>query len=112
MANAGRLREVAVFERLTSGAVDDYGNIYSGWSSLATRNVDLVERLGKEAIQGGELSDVVPATLRLRKDSVTSTFTHADRVTVRGALWAIKSIVQTDRKGAMLELLIERGVAL
>ena len=79
---------------------------------MATRNVDLVERLGKEAIQGGELSDVVPATLRLRKDSVTSTFTHADRVTVRGSLWAIKSIVQTDRKGAMLEVLIERGVAL
>jgi head-tail adaptor len=53
MAKAGQLREVAVFERLTSGAVDAYGNIYSGWSSLATRNVDLVERLGKEAIQGG-----------------------------------------------------------
>ena len=111
MAKAGQLREVAVFERLTSGAVDAYGNIYSGWSSLATRSVDLVERLGKEAIQGGELSDVVPATMRVRKDSVSETITHADRVTVRGSIWAIKSIVQTDRKGEMLEMLIERGVA-
>lgn len=111
MANAGRFREKAVFERLTSNAVDDYGNTYSGWSELITRNVDLIERLGKEAIQGGELSDVVPATMRFRKDSVSETINHADRVTVRGSIWAIKSVMQVDRKGTILEMLIERGVA-
>jgi head-tail adaptor len=88
MANAGRLSE-----------------------SLVTRSADLVERLGKEAIQGGELSDVVTATMRLRKDSSTADITHADRVVVRGHTWAIKSVVQVDRKGSLLEFLLERGVA-
>jgi head-tail adaptor len=112
MAKAGQLREVAVFERLTSGAVDAMATFIQGGRLWPLAMLTWLSVLEKEAIQGGELSDVVPATLRLRKDSVTSTFTHADRVTVRGALWAIKSIVQTDRKGAMLEVLIERGVAL
>jgi len=111
MANAGRLRERATVQRLTSGAVDDYGNIYTGWKALLSRSVDVRERLGKEAIEGGALADVVTATVRLRKDAATAAITHADRVVLRGNTWAIKSIVQVDAKGTLLEMLLERGVA-
>lgn len=112
MAKAGNLREKAIFKQLSVGAVDAYGNTYTGWVVRVTRMVDLIERVGREAIEGGALSDVVQATLRLRKDSATSAIKTSDMVTVRGKDWAVKSIVQLDRKGTMLDILIERGVAL
>lgn len=112
MAKAGLLREKAIFKQLSVGAVDAYGNTYTGWATRVERMVDLIERVGKEAIEGGALSDVVQATLRLRKDSVTSQIKPSDMVTVRGDDWAVKSIVQLDRSGTMFDILIERGVAL
>jgi hypothetical protein len=112
MVKAGNLREKAVFKQLSTGAVDAYGNTYTGWIVRVTRMVDLIERVGREAIEGGALSDVVQATLRLRKDNATELIKTADMVTVRGSDWAVKSIVQLDRKGTMFDMLIERGVAL
>lgn len=111
MAKAGNLRERITFERNAEGAIDAYGNVYSGWATLATRYGDLRERTGKEAITGGVLSDNGAATLRVRKDSTTETVTAADRVSARGITWAIKNVIQIDRKGTMLEMLLEKGVA-
>lgn len=111
MARAGRFRERAAFERLAEGSVDAYGNTYTGWEALVTRWADLVERTGKESIEGGALSGVGMGHLRVRKDSATAAITTADRVTVRGATWAITNIIQTDAKGSHLEFQIERGVA-
>jgi SPP1 family predicted phage head-tail adaptor len=111
MVKAGQYRERASFERLTEGSVDDYGNVYSGWASLATRWADMRERTGKEDIQGGALSDVGAATMRVRSDSTTKGITSADRVIIRGKTWAIKDVIQVDRKGTVLEFKLERGVA-
>jgi len=111
MVKAGQYRERAEFQRLSEGAVDAYGNVYSGWSSLATRWADMRERTGKEDIQGGALSDVGAATMRVRSDSTTQGITAADRVIIRGKTWAIKDVIQVDRKGTMLEFKLERGVA-
>jgi len=111
MVKAGQYRERAEFQRLSEGAVDAYGNVYSGWSSLATRWADMRERTGKEDIQGGVLSDVGAATMRVRSDSTTQGITAADRVIIRGKIWAIKDVIQVDRKGTMLEFKLERGVA-
>lgn len=111
MVKAGLYRERAEFQRLVEGAVDDYGNVYTGWQKLATRAADLRERTGKEAIQGGALADVGPATMRVRMDSVTSTVTAADRVVIRGKTWAIKDVIQVDAKATVLEFHLMRGVA-
>jgi SPP1 family predicted phage head-tail adaptor len=111
MVKAGLYRERAEFQRLSESAVDDYGNVYTGWASLATRSADMRERTGKEAIQGGALSDVGPATMRVRSDSTTSTITAADRVVIRGKIWAIKDVIQVDAKGTVLEFTLLRGVA-
>jgi len=111
MVKAGLYRERAEFQRLSEGDVDDYGNVYTGWTSLATRSADMRERTGKEAIQGGALSDVGPATMRVRNDSTTSTITAADRVVIRGKTWAIKDVIQVDAKGTVLEFTLLRGVA-
>lgn len=110
MVKAGQYRERAVIQRLTEGTVDDYGNVYSGWSTVATRWADMRERTGKEMIQGGELSNVGQATLRVRSDITTQAITAADRIVIRGYTWAIKDVVQIDAKNTVLEFRLERGV--
>jgi len=111
MANAGLLRERVTFQRLNEGAADAYGNVYTGWADVGTRSADLRERTGKEAIQGGALSDVSMATMRCRSDSLTASITSADRVVARGYTWAVKNAIQVDAKDTMVEFLLERGVA-
>lgn len=113
MAKAGNLRERAVFQRLSEGAIDAYGNVYSGWANITggTRWADMRERTGKEAIKSGALLDVGVATMRCRSDSLTSTITTADRVQIRGTTWAIKGIIQVDAKDTLIEFTLEKGVA-
>lgn len=111
MVKAGLMRDRVVFQRLSEGAVDDYGNVYSGWANLATRSADLREQKGRERISGGALSDVGLATMRVRSDSTTSAITSADRVIARGITWAIKDVMQVDAKDTTLEFVLEKGVA-
>lgn len=111
MVKAGLLRERVTFQRLTEGAVDDYGNVYSGWSDLATRSADLREQKGRERITGGALQDKALATLRVRSDSTTSAITAADRVLARGITWAIKDVMQVDAKDTLIDFVLEKGVA-
>jgi len=111
MVKAGQYRERAEFQRLSEGSVDSYGNVYTGWSSLATRWADMRETTGKEAIEGGAMFNTGMATMRVRSDSTTQGVTTADRVVIRGVTWAIKGLVQIDRKNTVLEFKLERGVA-
>jgi len=111
MVKAGLMRDRVVFQRLSEGAADDYGNVYSGWSDLAFRSGDLREQKGRERITGGALQDKALATLRVRSDSVTSAVTAADRVFARGITWAIKDVMQVDAKDTLMEFILEKGVA-
>ena len=111
MAKAGAFGEKATFQRLNEGAIDDYGNVYTGWANLGVRWSDMRERTGKEQIEGGALSDVAMATMRCRGDEFTRTITAADRVLIRGYIWAIKNVTHIDAKNAVIEFLLERGVA-
>lgn len=111
MAKAGAFGERATFQRLDAGAIDDYGNVYTGWSKYGVRWADMRERTGKEQIEGGALSDVGMATMRCRGDELTKTITAADRVLIRGYVWAIKNVTHIDSKNAVIEFMLERGVA-
>tara|TARA_R110002153_G_scaffold97261_3_gene231941 strand:+ start:160 stop:498 length:339 start_codon:yes stop_codon:yes gene_type:complete len=111
MVKAGLLRERVTFQRLTEGAVDDYGNVYSGWADLAVRSADLREQKGRERITAGALQDRALATMRVRSDSITSAITSADRVIARGITWAIKDVMQVDAKDTQIEFVLEKGVA-
>ena len=139
MVKAGQYRERAEFQRLLDkylpedwilhdfawsdaglwydssawkdGQTDAYGNVYTEWSSLATRWADMRETTGKEAIEGGAMFNTGMATMRVRSDSTTQGVTTADRVVIRGVTWAIKGLVQIDRKNTILEFKLERGVA-
>lgn len=111
MANAGLFQDKAVFQRLSEGAVDDYGNVYTGWAALGTRAADMRERTGKETVNSGALTDQAIATMRCRADSFTRAVTAADRVVIRGYTWAIKNVMQVDARNTQIEFLLERGVA-
>ena len=111
MAKAGAFGERATFQRLDQSAIDAYGNVYTGWSEYGVRWADMRERVGKEMIEGGALSDVAMATMRCRADTVTKAITAADRVVIRGTTWAIKNVMQVDAKNSLIEFMLERGVA-
>lgn len=110
MARAGLMRDRVTFQRMAA-TTDDFGNTTGSWSDHLTRSAHLIERIGKESIEGGAMADVSSATLRVRKDALTAALSAADRVVARGQTWAIRSIVQVDNKGQTLEFLIEKGVA-
>lgn len=111
MVKAGLMRDRVTFQRLSEGAADDYGNVYSGWSNLTSRFGDLREQKGRERISGGALQDRALATLRVRSDAVTAAVTSADRVLARGITWAIKDVMQVDAKDTLVEFILEKGVA-
>jgi|TARA_R110000822_G_scaffold3069_1_gene13970 SPP1 family predicted phage head-tail adaptor len=111
MAKAGNFRDRAVIQRLNTAAVDAYGNVSTGWSTLVTRWADIRERTGKEEIEGGALAGVNKATMRVRSDAITNALTEADRVSVRGSLWNIRSIIQSNRQNSIVEMIIEKGIA-
>lgn len=111
MSKARQLRERVTFERLNAQAPDAYGNVSSGWKPFAKRYANLRERTGKEAVEGGALSDVGIATMYCRSDTVMRSVTAADRVVARGITWAIKSVAQVDAKNTMIEFSLEKGVA-
>jgi len=110
MARAGLFRDACQFQRMSS-TVDAYGNTTGDFSNLVRRSGYLVERMGKEATEGGALKDVSIASLTVRADDVIKSITVADRVIARGITWAIKSILQPTSKGDVLELTLEKGVA-
>lgn len=110
MARAGLLRDRVTFQRMAS-TTDDFGNTTGTFSDHFSRNAELIERIGKEEIQGGALADVSSAKLRVRSDAKTKALTAADRVSARGTTWAIRSIIQVSAKGDLLELALEKGVA-
>ena len=51
MARAGLYRDRVTFQRMAQ-ATDDYGNVTSTFSDHAKRNAHIIERLGKDEIEG------------------------------------------------------------
>jgi SPP1 family predicted phage head-tail adaptor len=111
VAQAGKFRERAAFQRLRTTAPDEYGNIASEWRNLFSRSVDVIERPGSETIEGGSLSATNTATMRVRSCSLINAVTTADRVILRGVTWDIEGDLQVDRKGAVVEFALRKGVA-
>lgn len=114
--SAGKYREAVVIERVTAGGGrDQYGNLQpGGWAVLFSARGWMRQTPGKEQIAAGRLEDTATATLRIRA-SLTSPawgITGADRVKLRGQIWAIKGApIDPEGRGECIELLLERGGA-
>jgi len=108
---AGKYRERAIFERLNAEAIDAYGQPHNAWEPLLIRWGDLRETPGRERVTSGAVSSVVTATLRVRYSVAARAILPADRVTIRGNDWNIRSVTQVTQKSKQIEMLIERGVS-
>lgn len=115
MAGAGNFRDLAVFERKAVGALDAYGNPGGGgWSRIFEARAWLREVPGREAIAAGRIEAATAGTLRVMASptSPARAIGAADRVQVRGQVWAIKGApIDPDGAGRVIEFLIERGGA-
>ena len=107
---AGRLDRRCAFERRDE-TPDEYGNASSGnWVALATLWGDLRFERGRERVEAGRMESALSAVLTIRSSVTARGITPADRVTIDGAVYAIRTIAETPRSGA-IEMTIERGVA-
>jgi head-tail adaptor len=113
MAQAGKFRERVTFQRLvdSDGEADAYGNTFEAWGGDVRRYADIIERPGKERVEGGALADVGTATVRVRADTVTQAIDNSWRIWMRGQYWDIEGAIQVDRKGAVLEFAAQKGTA-
>lgn len=113
MARAGKFRELVTFQQLVDGDAsgDGYGNSLDTWGGDVARWADVIERPGRERVQGGVMADNGTATVRVRSDSTSNTIGTDWRVYMRGQYWDIESALQVDRKGAVLEFLVSEGSA-
>lgn len=113
----GRLRDRITFQRLTHGD-DGYGNAVTGWADIARPSggaltvwADMRETPGKERVEAGRVEASRTATIRIRASSEVAGVTEADRVMARGEAWNIRGIAPVGNDRAMLDLLVEAGVA-
>ncbi|SHI90963.1 head-tail adaptor protein [Wenxinia saemankumensis] len=107
---AGHYRDRVTIERQAEEP-DEFGNVSGAWSAHLTLWADVLERTGGEKLAGGAIEAGRLATVRLRSSSASRGITAADRLVARGDTWNIRSIANVGRKGDVLELLCEAGVA-
>lgn len=106
---AGALDRRCAFER-RDDVPDDYGNVSTGWAARLTVWGALRFERGRERVEAGRMESALGAVLHVRASAASRAVTTADRVTIDGAVYAIRTIAEDPRSG-MLEMTIERGVA-
>ncbi|MEM8822041.1 MAG: phage head closure protein [Pseudomonadota bacterium] len=91
---------------------DEYGNPTQDLADYGSPIwANIRETVGKERVEAGRIEATGTATMRIRGSNFSRTITEADAVFARGRLWNIRSIVQVDDRGAWLDMLLEKGVA-
>lgn len=126
MTAAGNFRERVTFRRLASAgqttpsdATDEYGNpidaLGNSEGTFADHLpvwADMLEATGREKLAGGAMDAPRMATVRVRASAATRGLTTADVLRARGQDWNIRGIAEIGRKGEILELMVEAGVAI
>jgi SPP1 family predicted phage head-tail adaptor len=107
---AGRMDQRVTFRALDT-TPDGMGGTVRGWSVGFKRWGQLVLAAGREAREAGRTQTENMATLAVRRDSLTTTVTTAWSVVIAGEAYNIRSIDATVRRGGMIEMVLQRGVA-
>lgn len=107
----GQFRERVTLQRKGTKALDEYGNTQEAYSDLGTRYAQVEERTGREQLDAGANSEIGSATIRMHRDSLTSTLKAGDRIYARGRYWLIRSAIQLSFDGRYVEILGEKNVA-
>lgn len=107
---AGNMNDRITVQRMVAGD-DGYGNTSNAWVDHLIVWADVLEGLGRETVATGRIESAKTATIRIRRSADALGITAADRISARGGIWNIRSIVAMGRNREMLELLVEAGVA-
>lgn len=105
---AGTLRDRITFER-ASVVLDDFGGEIETWAPLGARWANVNYGKGQERREAAQLNATVPATFRVRRDTLTKTITPRDRIAFAGATWNIigAPVMTPERDG--LDIAAVRG---
>jgi|SRR5581483_4869977 len=107
---SGKMDKRATFRALQD-VPDGMGGRSHIWVDQFTRWAHLIVAAGREAREAGRTETENMATLAVRQDALTRSVTTAWSVAIRGELYNIRSIDATVRRGGMIEMVIQRGVA-
>lgn len=107
---AGLLRDRVTFQSEAESADGAGGNTIA-WTDRFIVWGQVVEERGRERVEAGRLAAPFGAVLRVRSSTNARLVTPEWRCTIAGVAWNIRSIGNPDRRGKMLEMVIERGVA-
>ncbi|MBA5779493.1 phage head closure protein [Stappia sp. F7233] len=110
MARAGQFRDRVTFQTETD-IPDSGGGQATGWADIATVWAHLVEERGRERIANGRIEASAGAVLRVRHSPAVAVVTESDRAVIGGVVYNIRSIAQPDRRNRIIEMVLERGVA-
>ena len=102
---AGRLRNLCVFETQSAGD-DGYSNTTGAWDEKCRAYGRLLAQTGREVLESGQHEGQTFARLWVRANSQTRLIKSADRVTVKGKIWQIKTPASGSEKNEELEFLL------
>jgi SPP1 family predicted phage head-tail adaptor len=110
MARAGQMRDRITLQRETE--VSDGGGGYElGWFTVATVWGQLMPERGNERVENGRMEASVGAVLRIRYSSDVAEVSAGWRAVVDGEEYNIRSVTQPDRRNRIIEMTVDRGVA-
>lgn len=109
MVAAGSYRDRVTFQVETRTA-DGGGGSSSSWTSLDPVWCRVMPERGNERIEGGRLNSVIAVTIHVRSSTETRAVTTDDRAVIDGTPHQIRSITNPDRRGRVLEMVLDRGV--
>ena len=108
MTIAGVLRHKVSLERQTTD-VDDYGQRIENWTVIAQRRASIEPLNGREYFdRAGEMAEVT-TRIRLRYDASLADLRPADRVTYRGQIYDIASVIRPQEHAEDLVLMTVRN---
>jgi SPP1 family predicted phage head-tail adaptor len=107
--DAGSLRDRITFKRASVSA-DDYGGEIETWTEIGQRWANVNYGKGQERREAAQINATIPATFRVRRDTLTRTIGAKDQIEFDGGTWNIVGapVMTPDRD--TLDIAAVRGV--
>lgn len=106
---AGSLRDRITISRAVI-TTDTYGGEVQDWQPLAQRWASVRYGTGQERREAAQINATVPATFRIRVDSITKTIGPKDRIEFNDGIWNIVGAPVMTPERDMLDIAAVRGV--
>ena len=110
MARAGQFRDRVTFQ-VQVEVPDGGGGVALTWQTVAEVWGRYMPERGRERVAAGRLEASVEGVLHVRGSPDTAAITPGHRAVIGGVSCNIRSVTNPDRRGHIIEMTIEEGVA-